>query len=111
MSISGGDIKALVLAGERGGPSALREAEDVASKAEIEIDGIAMLDRVLGALSESRITAPCHIAGAHPLTRERLASSAAGLRMSCVVHHERSERTWQRTDSKGGEKALSHICK
>ena len=77
MSISGDDIKALVLAGERGGPSALREAEDVASKAEIKIDGIAMLDRVLGALSESRITNPCHIAGANPLTRERLSSSAA----------------------------------
>ena len=76
MSVSGGDMVALVLAGEREGPSPLREAESVPSKAEIEIHGIAMLDRVLDALSASQVVGPCYIAGAHAITRERLAGSA-----------------------------------
>jgi GTP:adenosylcobinamide-phosphate guanylyltransferase len=69
-------MTALVLAGERAGPSALLEAEDVATKADIDIHGRPMLDRVLAALEASGLPAPYHVAGAHQVTQDRLSQQA-----------------------------------
>lgn len=69
-------IATLVLAGERSGPSPLLEAEGAVTKAEIGIDGRPMVDHVLQTIRESGLQTPCYMAGAHALTRERLAESA-----------------------------------
>lgn len=66
------DISALVLAGERAGPNALLASEGASSKAEILINDRPMMDYVLEALSNSGVSGPFHIAGAHDVTRARL---------------------------------------
>ncbi len=74
-------VSVLVLAGERPAPSRLCQQEGVASKAEIAINDRAMLDHVLGALGDSGLEPPVHIAGAHETTRARLSGSATGARL------------------------------
>ena len=78
MSADLSDISVLVLAGERAGPNPLLQAEAVASKAEIEINGQPMLNHVLTAIRASGLAHPLYIAGVHQMTRERLFADGAG---------------------------------
>ncbi|WP_084399842.1 nucleotidyltransferase family protein [Henriciella aquimarina] len=65
-------VSALVLAGERAGPSELLLQEGVGSKADILIQDQPMLDRVLATLSQAGLATPCHVAGAREQTQARL---------------------------------------
>lgn len=69
------DFAAVILAGERAARDPLRDATGVACKALLEIDGKAMIRRVIDALESARMVAPVHLSG----PAEPCVASDAGL--------------------------------